>query len=65
MFILLLVLELINLPLSLRKAVSSEAVADSVSVWVCTVAGGCMPEMTDLLDLLHVCEVQGKINTLL
>ncbi len=65
MFILLLVLELINLPLSLRKAVSSEAAADSVGVGVCTVAGGCMPEMTDLQVLLHVCEVQGKINTLL
>lgn len=33
MFILLLVLELINLPLSLRKAVSSEAAADSVGMY--------------------------------
>lgn len=64
MLILLLLLELINLPLSLRKAVSSEVAASSVGAWVCS-GGGCMPEMADLQDLLHVCEVQGKINTLL
>lgn len=65
LLILALPLELINLPSTLRKAVSSEAaVVDSVTAWVCTIAG-CMPEITDLQDLLHVCEVQGKIKTLL
>ena len=63
MLILLLPLELINLPLSLRKAVSSEAAASYVDAW--DAVRGCIPEMADLQDLLHVCEVQGKINTLL
>ena len=62
--ILALPLELINLPLSLSKAVSSGAAAGSVSAWVCT-ATGCMPEITNLQDLLHVCEVRGRITTLL
>jgi uncharacterized protein YyaL (SSP411 family) len=63
-FVLSLPQELINLPLSLRKAVSSEAAVGSVSAWVCT-ATGCMPEITDFKDMLHVCEVQGKIKALL
>jgi uncharacterized protein YyaL (SSP411 family) len=62
MIILTLPMELNNLPLSLSKAVSSAA--DSVSAWVCTVTG-CMPEITNLQDLLHVCEVQGRMITLL
>ncbi len=56
--------ELINLPLSLSKAVSTEAAAGSVSAWVCTVAG-CMPEITNLQDLLQICKVQGRISNLL
>jgi len=65
MLILALPVELINLPLSLNKAVSSsEAAAGSVGAWVCT-ATGCLPEITNLQDLLHVCEVQGRITSLL
>lgn len=47
MLILLLLLELINLPLSLRKAVSSEAAASSVGAWN-AVEDVCIPEMSDL-----------------
>lgn len=64
LLILAIPLELINLPPSLTKAVSSEMAVDSVGAWVCTVTG-CMPEITNLQDLLRVCKVQGRIKTLL
>ncbi|MCE7914484.1 MAG: thioredoxin domain-containing protein [Nitrosomonas sp. PRO4] len=64
MFVLTFSSELINLPPSLSKAVSTEAAVDSVRAWVCTVAG-CMPEITNLQDLLQICKVQGRISNLL
>jgi uncharacterized protein YyaL (SSP411 family) len=64
MLILAISSELINLPSGLMKAVSSEAAVNSVGAWVCTVTG-CMPEITNLQDLLHVCKLQGRIKTLL
>ncbi len=56
--------ELINLPSSLSKAVFSEAAVGPVSARVCTVAG-CMPEITNLQDLLQICKLQGRISNLL
>ena len=64
LLVLAIPMELINLPFGLRKAVLSEVAVGSVSAWVCT-ATGCMPAITNLQDLLHVCEVQGKMTALL
>ncbi|TXI20654.1 MAG: thioredoxin domain-containing protein [Nitrosomonas sp.] len=64
MLVLALSQELFNLPPSLSKAVSTVAAVCSVSAWVCTVAG-CMPEITNLQDLLQICKVQGRISNLL
>lgn len=53
--------ELSGLPAILDKPVPSD---DGVNAWVCQ-GVNCLPEITGLQDLLHVCEVQGKITPLL
>ena len=50
--------ELVGLPLSLHKSVPSDK---AVNAWVCQ-GVKCLPEISDLQDLLRVCEVQGRIK---
>ncbi len=50
--------ELVGLPPSLNKP----AAKDTVNAWVCE-GVKCLPEITDLQELLRVCEIQGKIRT--
>ncbi|MDP1558344.1 MAG: thioredoxin domain-containing protein [Nitrosomonas sp.] len=53
--------ELVGLPASLDKPVP---VDKAVNAWVCQ-GVNCLPEITSLQELLHVCAVQGRITTLL
>lgn len=52
--------ELIDLPSGLSKALPSGITGDAVGAWVCQ-DSGCLPEISNLQELLHVCSVQGKI----
>jgi len=56
--------ELINLPLSLNKAIPTGESVNTVNAWVCQ-ATRCTPEINNLQELLQVCEVQGRITSLL
>ncbi len=52
--------ELVGLPSSLSKPVP---VDNTVNAWVCH-GVKCLPEISDLQELLRVCEIQGKISFL-
>ena len=51
--------ELLGLPSSLNKPVAR---GNAVNAWVCK-GVKCLPEITDLQELLRVCEIRGKIRT--
>jgi len=51
--------ELVGLPSSLSKPVAMD---NAVNAWVCQ-GVKCLPEISDLQELLRVCEIQGKIET--
>ncbi|SFN65625.1 hypothetical protein SAMN05216386_1523 [Nitrosospira briensis] len=53
-------LELVGLPPSLSKAAPEN---NAVNAWVCQ-GVKCLPEISDLLELLRFCEIQGKIGPL-
>ncbi len=55
--------ELIDLPVSLNKPLPINKTTGAVSAWVCQ-GTRCFPEISNLQELLHVCEVQGKIDIL-
>ncbi len=50
--------ELVGLPLSLNKHMPPDK---AVNAWVCQ-GVRCLPEISDLQELLRVCEVQGRIK---
>ncbi|MDE2365943.1 MAG: thioredoxin domain-containing protein, partial [Betaproteobacteria bacterium] len=50
--------ELVGLPQSLSKPAATD---DTVNAWVCQ-GVKCLPEISDLQELLRVCEIQGKIE---
>ncbi len=54
-------MELVDLPSCLNKALSSDKTAGAVTAQICKV-GSCLPVISDLQELLHICEVQGKIG---
>ena len=56
--VLALPMELVGLPVSLNKHVPMDK---AVNAWVCQ-GVKCLPEISDLQDLLRVCEVQGRIK---
>ncbi|SOD40526.1 thioredoxin domain-containing protein [Nitrosovibrio sp. Nv4] len=58
--VLALPVELVGLPPSLSKPA---AVDNAVNAWVCH-GVKCLPEISDLRELLRVCEIQGKISPL-
>ena len=58
--VLALPVELVGLPASLNKCVPLDK---AVNAWVCQ-GVSCLPEISDLQDLLRVCKVQGKIKFL-
>ncbi|HEU4855002.1 MAG TPA: thioredoxin domain-containing protein, partial [Nitrosospira sp.] len=58
--VLVLPTELVGLPPSLSKPA---AVDNAVNAWVCH-GVKCLPEISDLRELLRVCEIQGKIGPL-
>jgi uncharacterized protein YyaL (SSP411 family) len=51
--------ELLGLPSSLNKPAARD---NAVNAWVCK-GVKCLPEITDLQELLRVCEIRGKIRT--
>jgi uncharacterized protein YyaL (SSP411 family) len=51
--------ELLGLPSSLNKPAARD---NTVNAWVCK-GVKCLPEITDLQELLRVCEIRGKIRT--
>ena len=53
--------ELIDLPPSLKKGLPADG---TVNAWICQ-GDNCLPEISDIQELLHVCEDQGKIPPLL
>ena len=61
LFVIALSLELISLPPSLNKALPTDG---NVNAWVCQ-GVNCLPGISNIQELLHVCEVQGKIPPLL
>lgn len=61
LFVIALSSELIDLPLSLNKASPKDGM---VNAWVCQ-GVNCLPEISNIQELLHVCEDQGKILPLL
>jgi hypothetical protein len=61
LFVITLSSELIGLPPSLNRALPTDG---TVSAWVCQ-GVNCLPEISDIQELLHVCEDQGKISPLL
>ena len=56
--VLALPLELAGLPLSMSKPA---AMNNTVNAWVCQ-GVKCLPEISDLQELLRICEIQGKIE---
>ncbi|WP_090697042.1 hypothetical protein [Nitrosomonas aestuarii] len=52
--------ELVDLPDCLNKALPTDQTANAVIAWVCK-ADSSLPAMPDLQEMLHICEVQGKI----
>lgn len=50
--------ELAGLPSSLNKPIATD---NAVNAWVCQ-GVKCLPEISDLRELLRVCEIQGKIE---
>ncbi len=56
--VLALPLELAGLPPSLSKPA---AMNNTVNAWVCQ-GVKCLPEISDLQELLRICEIQGKIE---
>lgn len=56
--VLALPVELIGLPVSLSKRIPLDK---AVNAWVCQ-GVKCLPEISDLQELLRVCEVQGRIK---
>jgi len=50
--------ELVGLPVSLNKRVPPD---NAVNAWVCQ-GVRCLPEISDLQELLRVCQVQGRIK---
>lgn len=61
LFVIALSPELIDLPLSLSKGLPIDT---TVNAWVCQ-GVNCLPAISNLQELLHVCEDQGKIHPLL
>ena len=61
LFVIALSSELIGLPPSLNKALPTDG---NVNAWVCQ-GVNCLPGISNIQELLHVCEVQGKIPPLL
>ncbi|MEK7843708.1 MAG: thioredoxin domain-containing protein [Pseudomonadota bacterium] len=59
--VLALPVELVGLPMSLNKRVPIDK---AVNAWVCQ-GVRCLPEISDLQELLRICEVQGRIKFLL
>lgn len=53
--------ELVGLPSSLNKPAAMD---NAVNAWVCQ-GVKCLPKISDMRELLRVCEIQGKINPLL
>ncbi len=56
--VLALPVELVGLPMSLNKRVPIDK---AVNAWVCQ-GVRCLPEISDLQELLRICEVQGRIK---
>ena len=52
-------LELLGLPPGLNKPAARD---NTVNAWVCQ-GVKCLPEISDLQELLRVCEIQGKIGS--
>lgn len=52
-------LELLGLPSGLNKPAAGD---NTVNAWVCQ-GVKCLPEISDLQELLRVCEIQGKIGS--
>ncbi len=53
--------ELVGLPGCLIKALPADNTRNSVTAQVCK-ADSCLPDISDLQELLHICEDQGKIT---
>jgi uncharacterized protein len=61
LFVITLSSELIGLSPSLNRALPTDG---TVNAWVCQ-GVNCLPEISNIQELLHVCEDQGKISSLL